>query len=43
MGVSQEGGLFGPRILYSKSALKTESENIHIDYGSSGHVIETTT
>ncbi len=38
----QEGGVFGPRILYSRSTLKTESENIYIDYDSTGHVIGTT-
>ncbi len=28
----QEGDVFGPSILYSRSTLNTESEYIHIDY-----------
>jgi hypothetical protein len=36
-----EGGVFGPSILYSRSTLNTESEYIHIDYDSNGHVFDT--
>ncbi len=35
-------GVFVPIIIYSRSALKTESENIYVDYDSSGHVYDTT-
>ncbi len=30
----KEGGVFGPSILYLRSTLNTESENISIDYDS---------
>ncbi len=37
----KEGGVFGPSILYLRSTLNTESENISIDYDSIRHVFET--
>jgi hypothetical protein len=37
----QEGDVFGPSILYSRSTLNTESEYIHIDYDSTRHVFGT--
>jgi hypothetical protein len=36
-----QGGVFRPRILYLRSTLNVESENISIDYDSTKHVFET--